>query len=32
MGKEEQYYIKNHHEAIVSSEIWDKAQEIRQDR
>ncbi|WP_310605274.1 recombinase family protein [Anaerosporobacter sp.] len=28
MGEEEQYYIKNHHEAIVSSEVWDKAQKM----
>lgn len=32
MGEEEQYYLKNHHEAIVSEEIWDKAKEIREDR
>ena len=32
MGEEEQYYLKNHHEAIVSGEIWDKAKEIREDR
>lgn len=29
MGEEEQYYIRDHHEAIVSREIWDKAEEIR---
>ena len=29
MGEENQYYIRNHHEAIVSREIWDKAEEIR---
>lgn len=32
MGEEEQYYIKNHHEPIISAEIWDKAKEIREDR
>lgn len=31
-GEEDQFYIKNHHEAIVSAEIFDKAQEIRQVR
>ena len=31
-GEEEQYYIKDHHEAIVSPEIWDMAQEIRTKR
>lgn len=29
MGEEDQYYIRDHHEAIVSREIWDKAEEIR---
>lgn len=32
MGEEEQYYLKNHHEPIVSEEIWDKAKEIREER
>lgn len=32
MGEEDKFYIKNHHEAIVSAEIWDKAQEIRKKR
>ena len=32
MGEEEQYYIRNHHEPIVSREIWDKADEIRKKR
>lgn len=32
MGEEEQYYIKDHHEPIVSSEIWDAAQEIKKSR
>ena len=32
MGEEEQYYIKEHHEPIVSSEIWDAAQEIKKSR
>ena len=29
MGEENQYYIRDHHEAIVLREIWDKAEEIR---
>ncbi|MBQ6812474.1 MAG: recombinase family protein [Agathobacter sp.] len=29
MGEEEQYYIRDHHEAIVSREIWDEAEKIR---
>lgn len=29
MGEEDQYYIRDHHEAIVSREIWDRAEEIR---
>lgn len=29
MGEEEQYYIRDHHEAIVSREIWDEAERIR---
>ena len=29
MGEENQYYIQDHHEAIVSREVWDKAEEIR---
>lgn len=32
MGEEEQYYLKKHHEPIVSEEIWDKAKEIREER
>ena len=32
MGQEDRYYIKNHHPAIVSEEIFDKAQEIRNRR
>jgi site-specific DNA recombinase len=27
-GEADQYYIANHHDAIVSREIWDKAQEL----
>lgn len=27
-GEEDQYYIKNHHEAIISEEIFEKAQDI----
>ena len=29
MGEEEQYYIRDHHEAIVSTEVWDEAERIR---
>ncbi len=29
MGEEEQYYIRDHHEAIVSKEVWDEAERIR---
>lgn len=29
MGEQEQYYVRDHHEPIVSKEIWDRAQEIR---
>lgn len=32
MGEEDQFYIKNHHEAIVNEEEWNKAQEIRKSR
>ena len=32
MGEENQYYLKDHHELIVSREIWDKAEEIRMKR
>jgi len=32
MGEEDQFYIKNHHEAIVTEEEWNKAQEIRKSR
>lgn len=28
LGEEDQFYIKNHHEPIVSEEMFDKAQEI----
>ncbi|WP_242948525.1 recombinase family protein [Blautia sp. Marseille-P3201T] len=31
-GEEDRFYIKDHHEAIVSKEIWDRAQEICQGR
>lgn len=31
-GEEEQYYIRDHHEPIVSREIWDKAEQIRNKR
>lgn len=29
MGEEDRYYIRDHHEPIVSREVWDKAEEIR---
>lgn len=29
MGDEDRYYIRDHHEPIVSREVWDKADEIR---
>lgn len=32
MGEENQYYISNHHEAIVSKEDWEKAEAIRNKR
>lgn len=32
MGELNQYYIRDHHEAIVSRETWDKAQEIHASR
>src|SRR5690606_19626835 len=32
LGEEDQYYLRNHHEPIVSAEIFDKAQEIRMRR
>ena len=28
MGEEDRYYIRDHHEPIVSREVWDKADEI----
>lgn len=31
-GEEEQYYIRDHHEPIVSREIWDEAEGIRNKR
>lgn len=32
MGEEEQYYVENHHEPIISKEDFDNAQEILQKR
>lgn len=32
MGEEEQYYIRDHHEPIVSREVWDEAERIRKKR
>lgn len=31
-GEANKYYTKNHHEAIVSEEIWDKVKDIRESR
>jgi DNA invertase Pin-like site-specific DNA recombinase len=28
LGESDQYYIENHHEAIVSKDVWDKANDI----
>ncbi len=32
LGEEDQFYIKNHHEPIISEEMFDKAQEILKKR
>ena len=32
LGEEERYYIKDHHQPIISAEVFDKAQEIREKR
>ena len=32
MGEGNQYYLRDHHEPIVSREIWDKAEKIRMKR
>ena len=32
MGEQDKYYMENHHESIISEEIWNKAQEIIQTR
>lgn len=32
MGEENQYYIEDHHEAIVSKEVWEAADRIRNTR
>lgn len=31
-GEEDRYYIEDHHEPIVSKEVWEKAREIREGR
>jgi site-specific DNA recombinase len=31
-GESNKYYTRNHHEPIISKEIWNKAQEIRESR
>ncbi len=32
MGEEDQFYLKDHHEAIVSREVWEAADAIRKER
>lgn len=32
LGESEKYYVEDHHESIVSKEIWDEAQRIRKKR
>ncbi len=32
MGEQDKYYMENHHESIISEEIWNKVQEIMQTR
>ena len=32
MGEQDKYYMENHHESIISEEIWNKAQQIMQTR
>lgn len=32
LGESEKYYVENHHEAIVSKEVWEKAQAVRKKR
>ena len=32
MGEEDQYYISNHHKAIISSDVFDKVQEIMKEK
>ena len=31
-GEKEKYYVKNHHEAIISRELWEQAQEVKKKR
>lgn len=31
-GEEEQYYVRDHHEPIVTAEVWEQAREIRMSR
>lgn len=31
-GEKEKYYVKNHHESIITREVWNKSQEIYQKR
>ena len=32
MGEQDQFYIRDHHESIVSREVWDEAERIRMKR
>lgn len=32
MGEQDKYYMENHHESIISEEIWNKVQEIMKTR
>ena len=32
MGEQDKYYMENHHESIISEEVWNKVQEIMQTR
>ena len=31
-GEKEKYYVKDHHEAIIPRELWEKAQEVKKKR
>ena len=32
MGEEDQYYIKDHHEAIISRELWERTRKLMEER